>query len=57
MVGDGRTRLVPHDLHTYCTLYCECMCMITSRCNQGAAADADAIVEQQLKQTKQASYL
>ena len=38
------------DLHTYFTLYC--VCVITSRDNQGVAAEVDAIGEQQLKRVK-----
>ena len=43
----GGTRLVTCDLCIYYTLYC--VCVITSRRNQGAATEADTIREQQLK--------
>jgi len=45
----GGTRLVMHNLHT-CTLYC--VCVTTSGHNQGEVAVADAVGEQQLKQTQ-----
>jgi len=44
--GNGIT-IVTHNFCIYYTLHW--VCMITSRCNQGAAAEADAIGEQQLK--------
>jgi len=46
----GGTTVVTRDLYINYTLYCECM--KTSGCNQGAAAEVDAIKEQQLKLTK-----
>jgi len=48
----GRTRLVTHDLHTHCTLYC--VCMITSGHNWEAAYSkwSRRIWEQQLKEVQ-----
>ena len=44
----GRTTVVMHNFLAYCTLYC--MCVITGWCQRGtAAAEADAVEEQQLK--------
>jgi len=60
----GGTRLVKYDLHTCYAFLCvrdhkQMQSGSSSWCgyNQGAAADVDTIVEQQLKQTKQASCL
>ena len=36
-----RARLVLHNLRTYCTS--DCVCMITSGCNWGAAGEVEAI--------------
>ena len=47
MFRDGTT-LVTHDLHTYCTLYCARIIIMTSKCDQREAAEADVIGEQQL---------
>jgi len=43
----GGIRLVMRDLRTY-TLYCAA-CIITSKCNLGAAAEGDTIGAQQMK--------
>ena len=46
-------RMVTRDLHIYSTLYC--MHMITSGHSWGAAAEVDAVGEQQLKPTQSGS--
>ena len=49
----GGTTVVMCNLRTYYTLYG--VCVITSRRNRGAAAEEDAVGEQQLKRTQSGS--
>jgi len=46
----GRTTVVTCDLCTFYTLYC--VCVITNGCTWGAAAEENAVEEQQLKWTQ-----
>jgi len=46
----GGTTVVTCDFHASNTFYC--VCMITSRCTRRAAAEEDAVGEQQQKQTQ-----
>jgi len=48
-VSGGGTTLVMCDLHNHYTLYC--MCLMISKCNWRASAEANTIGEQQQKRT------